>query len=326
MWREGSLLEQGPTGRQPACRPLAMTRSTPAWYDKAMQTSAPMLDLADTFGFLETWLRAAPPEFRRSDGDVIYRGVIGRAQRADHPAFGRVAAHIPGHWTPAAAFGAGDTGAAPEALSVVSLAFLMNTRSVAENAAQADYPALSWYETRQQWNTFHPETARRYIAWLAARGMRAVCPPFAPGFWASLGNGRPHGSAWSERHVGWACGLGTFGLQGAFITDDGVCLRLMSFVVAAPWAAYGEPDPDPFGGCLHHRDGSCGVCADRCPSGGVTRQGRNIAACRETVGVRNGAYARNTLHLDAYACGLCMTATPCALCRPFKTTHGRTLV
>jgi len=280
----------------------------------------PVLDLAETIAVLESWLREAPPAFRRSDGDIIYRGVLGCAQRADHPAFTRVATHIPGHWLPAAAFADGADGATPSALSVVSMAFLMNLRSIAENAAQGDYPALSWYETRQQWDAFHVETAKRYLAWLAARGVRAVCPPFAPGYWASLGIDRPHGSAWSERHVGWACGLGTFGLQGAFITDEGVCLRLMSFVVAAPFTAYGEPDPNPFGGCLQAQGAACGICADRCPSGGVTRQGRNIAACRATVGARNGAHAKTALHIDAYACGLCMTATPCALRRPRPRT------
>ncbi len=283
---------------------------------KVFPSPTSALDLAETIAFLESWLRETPPAFRRSDGDAIYRGVIGRAQRADNPAFARVAEQIPGHWSPAAAFAAGDTGPTPATLSVVSLAFLMNTRSVEENAAARDYPARSWYETRKQWNAFHPETARRTIAWLAGRGVRAVCPPFATSYWESMGIDRPHGSAWSERHVGWACGLGTFGLQGAFITDEGVCLRLMSFVVAAPFTAYGEPDPDPFGGCLQAHGETCGICADRCPSGGVTRQGRNIAACRATVGARNGAHARTALHIDAYACGLCMTATPCALRRP----------
>ena len=274
------------------------------------------MDLADVLAFFEARLRDAPPEFRRSDSDAVYRGVIGRAQRADHPAFARVAAHIPGHWTPAAAFAAGAAGETPAALSVLSVAFLMNTRSIAENAAQRDYPARSWYETRKQWNAFHPATARAGIDWLAGRGARAVCPPFAPGYWQSMGDDSPHGSAWSERHVGWACGLGTFGLQGAFITEQGVCLRLMSFVVTAPFASYGEADPDPFGGCLYLHDRTCGACADRCPTGGVTRQGRNIAACRATVIGRNTDYARAAFGIDAHGCGLCMTATPCALRRP----------
>lgn len=280
-----------------------------------------VLPLAEVAEVLTGWVLDPHSTYRRADGAPIYTRVLAGAQGADHPSFEQIARHSPGHFLPRPVFARAhpDAPAAREGdLSVLSFAFVMNPATVAENAARDDgRPCLGWYETRGQWDAFYPETARRLVAWLAMRGLPAVCPPLdAPDFWFSYGVDRPHGSAWSERHVGWACGLGTFGLQGAFITDAGCCVRLMSVVVdGSVREGYADPEDNVFGGCLHLNGTTCAACAARCPSGGVTPTGRGIDACREYV-AENTAWGASAYGWRKPACGLCMTRVPCALTRP----------
>lgn len=124
------------------------------------------------------------------------------------------------------------------------------------------------------------------------------------------------GSFWSERHIAFVAGLGTFGLSGGLITERGVAMRLGSIVtdlvLPASVREYGD---DPFGWCTR-----CGACARRCPGGsvGLTPEARDKSKCLQHIAThvipgREDTYGWMDLSLG---CGLCQTDVPCEFHRP----------
>ena len=57
---------------------------------------------------------------------------------------------------------------------------------------------------------------------------------------------------WSERHIGYACGLGSFGLNGGLITNSGVAIRIVSLMIKNKFETYDKVDEHPFAAC-HYR-------------------------------------------------------------------------
>ena len=108
-------------------------------------------------------------------------------------------------------------------------------------------------------------------------------------------------SAWSERHVAYVCGLGTFGLSRGLITKRGMAGRFGSIVTTLPL----EPDARPYS----HYDEyctMCGECAPRCPVDAIdVRKGKDMAAC--------AAYQQECMkkYAPRYGCGKCSVGVPC---------------
>ena len=121
---------------------------------------------------------------------------------------------------------------------------------------------------------------------------------------------------WSERHIAHAAGLGTFGLSGLLITPKGCAHFLESIVCDLPLT----PTPRSYSShtayCPFFQDKSCRKCIDRCPSGAISDQGRDILVCRKYLG-RDQRMKLKEAGLDegyigrAPTCGKCMTNVPC---------------
>jgi epoxyqueuosine reductase len=120
---------------------------------------------------------------------------------------------------------------------------------------------------------------------------------------------------WSERHVAYACGLGTFGLNGLMITSRGCAVYLGSAVCdkALP------PTPraaSHVANCPYYRDESCGLCIEHCTGFAIGKEGRSNIACLKNLRDEQAAKVR-TLGLDkglvgpAPSCGRCSTGLPC---------------
>ncbi len=120
---------------------------------------------------------------------------------------------------------------------------------------------------------------------------------------------------WSERHIAYACGLGTFGLNGLMITSRGCAVYLGSVVcdralTPTPRAA------SHVANCPFYRDESCGHCIDRCPGSAIGKDGRSNITCLKNL---RDEQARKVISLGldkelvgpAPACGRCSTAVPC---------------
>jgi epoxyqueuosine reductase len=107
-------------------------------------------------------------------------------------------------------------------------------------------------------------------------------------------------SNWSERHVAYIAGLGTFSLSCSLITKQGSAGRLGSVVVSADLAATPRSYQSRDEYCS-----KCGSCIVRCPPLAINEQGKDHVVCSdylERVKVR---------YSPRYGCGKCQTGVPC---------------
>ncbi|MFZ4858290.1 MAG: hypothetical protein ACOYL3_18020 [Desulfuromonadaceae bacterium] len=117
---------------------------------------------------------------------------------------------------------------------------------------------------------------------------------------------------WSERHVAFAAGVGTFGLQQALITERGAYGRVCSVITTLKLTPTIRPYTEAYGYCLYAFDGSCTACADRCPTGAVNSSGKIVELCS-----KHG----NSEHFKEWgygSCGHCSTFIPCSREIPAK--------
>lgn len=120
----------------------------------------------------------------------------------------------------------------------------------------------------------------------------------------------PLTSNWSERHVAYACGLGTFGMSRGLITAKGMAGRLGSVITDVKL----EPTPHDYSGPFDYCT-MCGSCAEQCPvdaidsSRGVI-EGKSQAICApfifSTFFTDEGGSRKRR-----YGCGKCQVGVPC---------------
>ena len=109
-------------------------------------------------------------------------------------------------------------------------------------------------------------------------------------------------SPWSHRHLAYAAGLGTFGINNMLITELGCCGRYDTFLSDIPIET-GSPIETEY--CLYKKDKSCRVCVDNCFAGALTTEGFDRFRCSETL-------KTNLPIVGQEVCGKCVTGIPCA--------------
>jgi epoxyqueuosine reductase len=132
---------------------------------------------------------------------------------------------------------------------------------------------------------------------------------------------------WSERHVAYACGLGTFGLNGLMITSHGCAVYLGSVVCDVDFT----PTPrakNHVANCPYFQDGSCGFCIERCTGSAINSDGRSNTAClRNLRDEQSKTVVRMGLDKGligpAPSCGRCSTGLPCEERIPPTTLNRR---
>lgn len=199
----------------------------------------------------------------------------------------------------------------PGAASVIvwSLPIVRSTRE--SNRQEERWPSRAWALTRTHGEGLNAALRRHLETWLDEKGYRWVAPQLSP-LWEEYAD-TPVGvaSRWSERHVAYAAGLGTFSLNDALITPRGIAHRLGSVVTDLPLRPTPRTAPDPRHNCLWFREGTCGLCIGRCPIGALSPEGHDKSACRAYV---YGAAPREVADLYGVpqtGCGLCQTKVPC---------------
>ncbi|MDR1798021.1 MAG: 4Fe-4S binding protein [Clostridiales Family XIII bacterium] len=253
----------------------------------------------------------APEVALRPDlaGMRIFGAPLFGVARADDPLFEalrREEAVGPWHMLP------GDV--CPGAKSVLSVFLPYIERIKASNAGGAE-PSAEWLHGRIEGHKFMVRAAGAAVEALRAAGHRAALPMADGRFFAQEGAttdpaafpGVPEAargaytSNWSERHVAYVCGLGTFGLSKGLITEKGACGRFFSLVTDLEMA----PTPRAYGGIYDHCI-RCGRCAARCPAGAIdTESGKAHPPCGAKLVETRGKYA------PRYGCGKCLCGVPC---------------
>lgn len=110
---------------------------------------------------------------------------------------------------------------------------------------------------------------------------------------------------WSNRHAGFAAGLGTFGVHRHLITRKGCCGTMASFITDAALTPTPRDYTDVYEYCIR-----CGACARRCPATAITLEHlRNLKKC-----AAQGALVRE--RFGGGFCGKCLVGTPCEHKKP----------
>ena len=118
----------------------------------------------------------------------------------------------------------------PEAVSVVSYFAPFSDFVVEGNKRDAVDVGNGWLYARVEGQAFLTEVNRFLERWFRERGYRAVAPYASAGFRYVFEAGTnaeiadkslSFTSNWSERHVAYVCGLGTFSLSKGLITERG---------------------------------------------------------------------------------------------------------
>ncbi len=237
--------------------------------------------------------------------------------RGDDPIFDQFKKIIgPHHFTPfeIMKWQAENNGVTPpknEDLSVVSFVMPITRNTKKDNAALVDWPSERWAQTRLSGEIFSQTIVREIVTDLMSRGILAISPDVTPEFNKKRYPKVGWASPWSHRHIAYAAGLGTFGMQDFLITEKGCAHRLGSFVVNLKLAPNRRRPDDIHAYCLHYQGKKCLKCAKRCPVGAITAEN---AHCKETCYqkvAKSLKYCNKNYHIFIYGCGLCATGVPC---------------
>ncbi|MDR2610815.1 MAG: epoxyqueuosine reductase [Clostridiales Family XIII bacterium] len=200
----------------------------------------------------------------------------------------------------------------PGAKTVISFFLPFEKRIVEANRKDPVEPAMEWLMARVDGQKHLLAFGRHICETLEHEGYRAVAPQLEDAYIMRparfpVPGGEdviPFASNWSERHVGFVTGLGTFGLSTNFISKAGSAGRLIG--VITDWEA--EPDKKDYGDWLAYCN-KCGACVRRCPA-------RAYAGCEP--GRKNHEICGEHIHFTClkyeprYGCGKCIAGMPCA--------------
>ncbi|MGL5512399.1 MAG: epoxyqueuosine reductase [Sporomusa sp.] len=201
-----------------------------------------------------------------------------------------VGAHhfLPQHWL-------------PTAQSVVSY-FLPFSQAVRQANRRGEMPATEWLYARIEGEIVNNALRHFLVEFFEKSGYQAIAPALDARF--AVVNRR---SNWSERHVAFIAGLGTFSLNRSFISKAGAAGRLGSVIVSAVI----EPTPRSYEAYDEYCR-KCGVCIKRCPPGAIDDGGKDNELCAKFLEETAERFK------PRYGCGKCQTAVPCEATVPVR--------
>jgi ferredoxin len=200
-----------------------------------------------------------------------------------------------------------------EQISVISWILPASEDTRKSNRRENQFPSKLWAHTRKYGEACNDALRKHVIHFLEDLGYATGAPALLPTFQAIQDEKVGWASPWSERHVAYACGLGTFSLNDGFITPKGMAMRVGSVVTLLKLTPSEKKDRDYRENCLQFRNEKCGKCIKRCPAGAITEKGHDKNTCHEYL--RSGPLeAKNSeygLMTPPRSCGLCQTDVPC---------------
>lgn len=203
----------------------------------------------------------------------------------------------------------------PGAKTVIAY-FLPFSKEVGNSNRKGRLSSMEWAKAYEKTNAAIVELNAKLIAFLSEEGYRGAVSK-------EMGSYDPNilKSKWSQRHLAYYCGLGTFGINNMLITSAGCCGRIGT-VVSDVEVVHDQVIAEEY--CLRKRDGSCGACIRRCPSGALTQEGYDRQLCNnlcdENAAVHVGYVDTPSYTLDnseetligSNVCGKCLVGVPCA--------------
>lgn len=140
-----------------------------------------------------------------------------------------------------------------EDASIIVTYFVPFTRELARtNQRKGHLASPEWARTYEETNTMFGELNQFIVDFLTEQGYHAAVSSRAGTF-----DQQELISDWSQRHIAYAAGLGTFGMNNMLITRKGCCGRY-STVVTNLDVTPGKPLEEEL--CLYRKNGTCGKC------------------------------------------------------------------
>ena len=196
-----------------------------------------------------------------------------------------------------------------QAKCVVSYFAPFSDYVVEGNCADAVDVGNGWLYARVEGQQMLTEINHFLERWFESQGVKALSPYASDQFRYVFEAGScdqiedkslSYTSNWSERHVAYVCGMGTFGLSKGLITERGVAGRFGSVIVDACLPITPRSYSDIYEYCT-----MCGACM-RCPGGAITLEsGKSHIACSSYVNKMRELYA------PRFGCGKCQVKVPC---------------
>jgi epoxyqueuosine reductase QueG len=154
------------------------------------------------------------------------------------------------------------------------------------------------------------------VEFITDKGYLAVAPFIQP-YFKTMENEKGKLSNWSERHIAYAAGLGTFSLSDGFITERGIAHRCGSVVTDMPLPITPRTAETPYSNCRFYANNECGDCISRCPANAISEQGHDKIKCQHYM-YAEIAYIKKEYGVDVQGCGLCQTEVPCEFRNPVE--------
>ncbi len=193
----------------------------------------------------------------------------------------------------------------PGAKTVISY-FLPYSWDIREANRSPGLPAKKWLYGRIEGEAFNNALRSLLVEELKKAGNQAVAPTLDPRF--KVENKR---SNWSERHVAFIAGLGTFGLNKSLITERGCAGRYGSIIADVEMAI----TPRSYEG-LYEYCNYCYACIERCPAEAISEEGKCNNTCSEYLNTEI-----RPRYVPRYGCGKCQTAVPCEESIPGRNSN-----
>jgi epoxyqueuosine reductase len=201
-------------------------------------------------------------------------------------------------------------------VSVVSWVLPVARKTRESNREQTTVPSRYWAYTKYYGEKFNNALRKHIVEMFTIRGYMTTAPEIQPYFKIET-NEKGRFSNWSERHVAYVAGQGTFSLSDGFITEHGIAHRCGSVVIDLKLPPSPRTATAPFSNCLYYVNKSCKACIARCPAGAITEAGHDKIKCYDYLNLIF-KQTQPTYQGDVLNCGLCQTRVPCEYTNPTK--------
>ncbi len=189
------------------------------------------------------------------------------------------------------------------AKSVISLFIPFTDEVKKSNIENIEDPSDEWLHARIEGQAFINKLLKKLQSEIQNAGFQCVIPSLDNTFKSTINEDlNVFTSNWSERHVAYVCGLGTFGLSKGLITEKGIAGRMGSLITDMPLVTSVRKYNDIYEYCT-----MCGECIKNCPVNAISfENGKNHVLC--------SAFLDDVLekHKPRYGCGKCQVGGPCS--------------
>jgi len=243
----------------------------------------------------ETALHPGCVGMRIYDAPIFSFGIVDDELYAEYKSHDVIGSHFlsPRQWLPTA--------------KTVIAFFLPYTEKIkTANAPNNRWPADEWLHSRYEGQLLLGQLLMYLAETISEGGYKSIVPTADPRYKTGL-DGNGFTSNWSERHVAYACGLGTFGLSKGIITKKGMSGRLGSIITELDL-----PKDTKEYSAIYEYCTMCGACIGRCPAGAISKGGKDSALCSGFLD------KTREKHKPRYGCGKCQVRVPCESSIPKK--------